>query len=97
LAPPLAESLAISRQSLVGKLPTLVSSKKIRRLFSFSLIVSNPKFSLFTQSKPVHVLPCTIKSSGMTVSAIAVSLLRSAMARTRAAICALWRFLKYVM
>ena len=69
LAPPLAESLAIRRQSLAGK-PTCVevSSKWIRRLFSFSRMVSKPKFSLLTQSRPTQALPWTIRSSGITWS-----------------------------
>ena len=55
IAPPLAESLVIMRQSLAGKpAVALVSSKKMRRLFSLSLIVSKPKFSVpsVRQSKP---------------------------------------------
>jgi hypothetical protein len=66
-APPLAESLAVSCQSLEGN-PELteVSSNLIRRLFSFSLMVSKPKLSPFTQSNPTHSLPCTMRSSGIT-------------------------------
>src|SRR4028119_2103687 len=67
--PPLAESLARSCQSLVGKLPALVSSNLIRRLCSFSRIVSKLKSSLLTQSKPTQRLFCTIRSSGITWSA----------------------------
>jgi hypothetical protein len=54
---------------LVGKVPTLVSSNLIRVLFSFIRIVSKPKLSLLTQSKPKQPLPWTIRSSGMTWSA----------------------------
>ena len=68
LAPPLAESLAVSCQSLVGKLPTLVSSNLIRVLFSLSRMVSKPKLSLLTQSRPTQVLPWTIRSSAITWS-----------------------------
>ena len=64
LEPPLAESLAIRRQSLAGKpADVLVSSKWMRVLFSLSRIVSNPKFSLLTQSSPTHAEPWTMKSS----------------------------------
>ena len=66
LAPPLADSLADSIQSLAGNAPTLVSSNLMRRLFSFRRSVSKPKLSLFTQSKPMQLLPWTIKSSGIT-------------------------------
>ena len=66
LAPPLAESFARICQSLVGKVPTLVSSNLIRRLFSLRRMVSKPKLSLFTQSSPTQRLPCTMRSSGMT-------------------------------
>src|SRR5262245_4951249 len=68
LEPPDALSLAVSCQSLVGNVPTLVSSNLIRRLFSFSRIVSKPKLSLLTQSKPKQPLPWTMRSSGMTWS-----------------------------
>ena len=44
LAPPLAESLAVSCQSWEGKpVPVLVSSNLMRVLFSFSRMVSKPK------------------------------------------------------
>src|SRR6266404_6764655 len=67
LAPPLAESFAVSCQSWLGKPAAVeVSSNLIRVLFSFSRIVSNPKLSLLTQSSPTQALPCTIKSSGIT-------------------------------
>ena len=64
LAPPLAESFAVICQSLVGNAPTLVSSNLMRRLFSFRRMVSNPKLSLLTQSKPTQRLPWTMRSSG---------------------------------
>ena len=67
-APPEAVSLTRIRQSLAGKVPVLVSSKWMPRLFSLSRIVSKPKDSLLTQSKPAHRLPCTIRSSGTTWS-----------------------------
>jgi hypothetical protein len=57
---------------LVGKLPTLVSSNLIRVLFSFNRIVSKPKLSLLTQSRPTQRLPWTIRSSGITWSAAVV-------------------------
>ena len=69
LAPPLAESLAVSCQSVVGKpVPVLVSSNLIRVLFSLSRMVSKPKLSLFTQSRPMQALPWTIRSSAITWS-----------------------------
>src|SRR6185295_14839304 len=75
LEPPLAESLAVSCQSLAGKpVPVLVSSNLMRVLFSFSRMVSKPKLSLLTQSRPTHSLPCTIRSSGMTWSAAVTGL-----------------------
>ena len=67
LAPPLAESFAVICQSLAGKPDAvLVSSNLIRVLFSFIRIVSKPKLSLFTQSRPTQRLPWTIRSSGIT-------------------------------
>ena len=69
LAPPLEESLKVSRQSLEGKLAVeLVSTARMRRLFSLIRIVSKPKLSPFTQSNPIQALPSTIRSSRMTWS-----------------------------
>src|SRR5436305_973659 len=69
LAPPLAESFAVSCQSWFGKpVPVLVSSNLMRVLFSFSRMVSKPKLSLLTQSRPMQALPCTIRSSAITWS-----------------------------
>ena len=69
LAPPLAESLAVSCQSWSGKpVPVLVSSNLMRVLFSLSRMVSKPKLSLLTQSRPTQALPWTIRSSGITWS-----------------------------
>ena len=57
-APPPPEAFALIVQSLVAKpADVLVSLKLMRVLFSFSLIVSKPKLSLFTQSRPTHKLP----------------------------------------
>src|ERR1051326_2967783 len=58
LAPPLAESWAVSCQSLFGKpADVLVSSNLMRVLFSLRRIVSKPNDSLLTQSRPMHALP----------------------------------------
>ena len=58
LAPPLAESLAVSCQSLAGNPAAVdVSSNLIRVLFSLSLIVSKPNDSLLTQSSPTQAEP----------------------------------------
>ena len=43
----------------------------MRVLFSFSRIVSKPKTSSLTQSRPTQALPCTIRSSAITSSGIA--------------------------
>src|SRR5947209_18794322 len=57
-APPLAESFAVSCQSLFGKpAEVLVSSNLMRVLFSLRRIVSNPNDSPVTQSKPTQRLP----------------------------------------
>ena len=66
LEPPDAESLAVNCQSLVGKVPTEVSLNLMRVLFSLSLMVSKPKLSLLTQSKPTQSEPWTMRSSGIT-------------------------------
>ena len=64
LEPRLAVSLAINRESLAGNaLMTLVSSKKIRRLFSLRTMVSEPKAIPLAQSKPTHRLPVMMTSS----------------------------------
>ncbi len=64
LAPPLEESLTVICQSFVGKLAELlVSWNLIRRLFSFSRMVSKPNDSPLTQSKPTQSQPSTIRSS----------------------------------
>ncbi len=68
LAPPLAESFAVSCQSWLGKPAAVeVSSNLIRVLFSFSRIVSNPKLSLLTQSSPTQALG---KTDGCEVSSL---------------------------
>ena len=60
-APPLAESFAVSCQSWFGKpVDVLVSSNLMRVLFSLSRIVSKPKISLLTQSRPTQRLPWMI-------------------------------------
>ena len=83
--PPDAESLAVNCQSLLGKpTPVLVSSNLIRVLFSFSLIVSKPKASPSTQSSPTQALPCTMRSSGITKSAIALPLVMNVAPSMRA-------------
>src|SRR5438270_10044161 len=57
-APPLAESFAVSCQSLFGNpVDVLVSSNLMRVLFSLRRIVSKPKDSPLTQSKPTQRLP----------------------------------------
>jgi hypothetical protein len=54
-APPLAVSLMVICQSLLGKDAELDwSSNLMRRLSSFSRIVSNPKASPSTQEVPTH-------------------------------------------
>src|SRR4029079_14593886 len=59
-APPEAESLAVSCQSWLGKpAPVEVSSNLIRVLFSLRRMVSKPKLSLLTQSRPTQALPWT--------------------------------------
>ena len=73
LAPPLAESLAVSCQSWLGNEPTEVSSNLMRVLFSFIRMVSKPKLSLLTQSRPMQALPWTIRSSAITWSAAVIA------------------------
>src|SRR5438094_10372054 len=71
LAPPLAESFAVNCQSLAGKPAAVdVSSNLIRVLFSLSRIVSKPKLSLLTQSRPTQRLPWIITSSASTMSGV---------------------------
>ena len=63
----MAESFIVICQSFDGKEALLlVSWNLIRRLFSFKRIVSKPKLSPFTQSKPIHADPSTIRSSRIT-------------------------------
>src|SRR4029077_232639 len=63
LAPPLALSLIVMRHLFAGKpAETLVSSKKMRRLFSRRTIVSKPNPPGGGQSKPTHRLPLTLRS-----------------------------------
>src|SRR5258706_13116658 len=67
--PPDALSFAVSCQSLAGNPgDVLVSSYLMRVLFSFMRIVSKPNDSPFTQSRPTHALPCTMRSSAITKS-----------------------------
>src|SRR5437764_3247278 len=67
-APPQA-SLAVSCQSLFGQPAVVdVSSNLMRVLFSFRRMVSKPKLSLFTQSRPTQRLPWMIASSAVTTS-----------------------------
>src|SRR5204863_7002320 len=57
LAPPQA-SLAVSCQSFFGQPAVVdVSSNLMRVLFSLRRMVSKPKLSLLTQSRPTHRLP----------------------------------------
>ncbi len=72
LAPPAAELFALICQLLRGKPAALVSSNWMRVLFSFTLMVSKPKTSPSTQSRPTQALPWTIKSSGITSSGLAI-------------------------
>ena len=79
----------MSCQSLVGKpARSLVSSNLIRVLFSLSRMVSKPKLSLLTQSRPTQALPWTIRSSGITWSA-AVTLTIERCGFTRGALSSL--------
>ena len=65
--PPLPESFALICQLLAGKpAEVLVSSNWMRVLFSLTRIVSKPKLSLFTQSRPAQMLTYTMRSSAIT-------------------------------
>ncbi len=67
--PPSAVKSSCGPKAFAGKpVPVLVSSNLIRVLFSLSRIVSKPKLSLLTQSRPTQALPWTIRSSGITWS-----------------------------
>src|SRR5205085_12039652 len=67
-APP-HESFAVSCQSLFGQpAVVLVSSNLMRVLFSLRRMVSKPKLSLLTQSRPTQRLPSMMASSAVTTS-----------------------------
>ena len=77
------------RQSLAGKPAVVdVSSKKSRRLFSFILMVSKPKFSVpsVRQSKPTHRLPVMITSSACTTSMTLPAILAQGHGKERVAL-----------